>query len=58
VYNPSTQTANLFVDGIQRLTGFAGQAQAAGSLGLMMGAAFFNNGNGIVYHNLARLQIF
>ena len=57
VFDPSTQTADLFVDGIERLSDYAGHLQFIENRGVMWGAHLFNGSNGVGYHNLVRLQI-
>jgi hypothetical protein len=44
VYNPTTQTADLFVDGVDRLQGYAGHTSFVGNVGLVWSA--FSGGQG------------
>jgi hypothetical protein len=57
VFNPATQTADLLVDGVTRLTGYAGTTQFQSDFGLLIGSGFFNGANGVGYHNYARLEL-
>jgi hypothetical protein len=57
VYDPSRQRADLYVDGIRRISDYAGFSWfPIGSV--YFGASRFANANGVAYHNLARFEIF
>jgi hypothetical protein len=58
VYNPLQQTADLYIDGVKRISGYGGTTQFQENFGIIFGASVFNAENGVGYHNLARLQIF
>jgi hypothetical protein len=52
VFDPTTQTATLFIDGVPRLTGYAGHTNFIGDFGPWFGAT-----SGTVNHNLIRFEI-
>jgi hypothetical protein len=57
VFDPATQTADLFVDGIERISDYAGFNFFP--IGAMyFGAVPLGGPTGVSYHNLARLEIF
>ena len=51
LFDPITHTANLAVDGVTRLTGYAGTTDFQSQAGLIIGSGFFNAANGVGYHN-------
>ena len=57
LFDPITHTANLAVDGVTRLTGYAGTTDFQSQGGLMIGSGFFNAANGVGYHNYVRLEL-
>ena len=57
VYDPSAHTADLFVDGVRRLTGYAGMTQFQSDGGLMMGSSLLGAANGIGYDAFARIEL-
>ena len=57
VFDPITHTANLAVDGVTRLTGYAGTTEFQSQGGLMIGSGLFNAANGVGYHNYVRLEL-
>jgi hypothetical protein len=51
-FDPPTQTATLFIDGIPRLAGYAGHTDFVSNLGPWFGAT-----GGTLNHNLIRFEI-
>ena len=58
VFDPVSQSADLFIDGVERLSDYIGHTQFQGATGsLLFGAGAFGGQNGIGYHSLARLDL-
>src|SRR5207237_6060971 len=57
VFDPSTNLADLFVDGVKRITGYAGTSQFNSDFGLLFGSGLTNGQAGVGYFSLARLRI-
>jgi hypothetical protein len=57
VFHPSTQTADLSIDGVTRLTGYRGHNQFQEDRGLQFGAAAYKSPRGVGQFQSVRFEI-